>query len=304
MELPNLLSNARGYIPDTLLTNEPAEDSPARVNHWLNDKQLIDSLNGGEQPHYALFNGDFGVTIWKNGDRDGHYFPDDDYQSVLLVTDERVLIAIGQNEGDAGFALTHDSITSVDFNHNYHRYKFKIKTATRLVEFGVRAGLRDEAMDARRYLQQKVFAERGEGAISTVNVQNRWTSEDLFRLSPQEFEILVAQLWERKGFSTSVTQASRDAGIDVIAETGSERVLIQAKRYELTNKVGIATVQRSAGLLVDAQLDPSKVVIVTSSGFTTDALARAKQTARLNVIDHTTLLDELNGMNVPKTVAE
>lgn len=96
-----------------------------------------------------------------------------------------------------------------------------------------------------------------------------WTQTDLLDCSHREFEVLVADLWREGGFDARATKYVQDFNIDVIAESDSRRELIQAKQYKPGNKVGVGTVQRTAGLLVE--FDADSVAVVTSSSFTANA---------------------------------
>lgn len=94
--------------------------------------------------------------------------------------------------------------------------------------------------------------------------------QELQGMDPYDFEGLVGEVWESKGYDTHVRQGSQDRGIDVEAEKDSERVLIQAKRYNSDNRVGSEEVRKYATLW---QQEPSanKIIIVTTSTFTSEA---------------------------------
>lgn len=118
----------------------------------------------------------------------------------------------------------------------------------------------------------------------------------LQRMNSRSFEYFIADLWDRLGYDTRVTKQSNDAGIDVIAtketDEGSERVLIQAKRYGPSSKVSGPEIQQYAGLQLEHE--DSTVVVVTSSGFTRPAHKRAKKTG----------VDVYSGLDVLKLVRE
>jgi hypothetical protein len=107
--------------------------------------------------------------------------------------------------------------------------------------------------------------------------------EILNGLTPRGFEEYVADLWRASGYECRLTKRSRDGGVDVVAEKGDKRVLMQVKRYS-DNDVGIETVQRVAGLLVDEEFAASRVLVVTTSGFTADAKQRAERVTDLRLI--------------------
>lgn len=50
-------------------------------------------------------------------------------------------------------------------------------------------------------------------------------------MRPDEYEHIVADYFERKGYSTSVSQYSNDYGIDVFATKGKTKIAIQAKMF-------------------------------------------------------------------------
>jgi superfamily II DNA or RNA helicase len=107
----------------------------------------------------------------------------------------------------------------------------------------------------------------------------------LENMDPTQFEVMVAELYERQGYSVHHTGASRDAGIDVLAERTNagarERVVIQCKHQQAN--VGRPVLQQLWGVVT---ADPSytRGDLVTSSGFTADAKQFANG-KRLSLID-------------------
>jgi restriction system protein len=92
-------------------------------------------------------------------------------------------------------------------------------------------------------------------------------------MDPYDFEKLVAEVWKLQGYQTSVRQGSGDRGIDVEAtkqEPVSEKVLIQAKCYRESNKIGSKAVREYATLYQQVP-ETDTVVIVTTSEFTSPA---------------------------------
>lgn len=92
-----------------------------------------------------------------------------------------------------------------------------------------------------------------------------------------QFEELIADIWDARGYDTTVRQASRDRGVDVEAIIKSpikHKTYIQAKRYKENNKVGSQKIRNYATLY---QQDDSVdlVVVVTSSTFTKQAVKLA-----------------------------
>lgn len=114
-----------------------------------------------------------------------------------------------------------------------------------------------------------------------TNRQTEAILETLRDLDPYAFERFVADLWERQGFETTVTDRSGDRGVDVIATTErphAEKVVIQAKRNAPDNRVGTPEIQQYNS--IRRQTDADVVVVVTTSGFTAGAHELAE---KLNV---------------------
>jgi hypothetical protein len=117
-----------------------------------------------------------------------------------------------------------------------------------------------------------------------------------------DFEHLVADLWARQGWDTEVSQASSDAGIDVIATKENpypQKKLIQAKRYGSNTTVGSPDMQQYYSLK-EQEENVDSVVIVTSNEFTRDAEKRAQE-LNVKTVDGdelVELIDRLNGYSL------
>jgi restriction endonuclease Mrr len=98
----------------------------------------------------------------------------------------------------------------------------------------------------------------------------------------RHFEQFVADVWqERQGWSTEVTDAGPDKGLDVIGEppNGGQKTAVQCKRYAAGNKVSSDEIQQYAALRQQWS-DVQGVTVVTTSSFTENARELAN---RLNV---------------------
>lgn len=95
----------------------------------------------------------------------------------------------------------------------------------------------------------------------------------LQEMDAYEFEHLIADIWESLGWETSVTTASSDQGIDIVAEKRSpfrQKQLIQAKRYKEGNTVSSPQIQQYSSLQ-HQEKNVDSVVVVTTSEFSTQA---------------------------------
>jgi len=86
-------------------------------------------------------------------------------------------------------------------------------------------------------------------------------------MTPQEFEAFCAEQLRRAGWNAYVTQASRDQGVDVIAEKNKVRVVLQCKLY--SNPVGNKAVQEIVAGRAHGQAQHGAVV--TNSSYTSAA---------------------------------
>jgi HJR/Mrr/RecB family endonuclease len=90
---------------------------------------------------------------------------------------------------------------------------------------------------------------------------------NLMELTPQQFESLIQNLFEKIGLDTRQTRASRDGGVDCVAYNHDPilggKVVIQAKRYK--NTVGVSAVRDLYGTLQNE--GASKGILVTTSGY-------------------------------------
>jgi hypothetical protein len=123
-----------------------------------------------------------------------------------------------------------------------------------------------------------------------------WELRHLVGYDDRALEQLVAQLWSQYGYETELTHETRTDGFDVTAEDGAERSLIRIERYNPYKHAGsitLETVQRVAGMLAMDEFD--RVVVVTNSHFSSDAVGFAARTDRVRLVDGGQLCDLLSG---------
>lgn len=97
--------------------------------------------------------------------------------------------------------------------------------------------------------------------------------DDVLRLTPREFEELVAELLTRQGFDVELTSATRDGGKDLYAlkkgGLGTALYVAECKRYSPHRRVGIEVVQRLHGVVQAEKLTGG--LVITTSTFSRDA---------------------------------
>ena len=122
------------------------------------------------------------------------------------------------------------------------------------------------------------------GGVSITGMITRWrkgrirladarTLEGLLALSPEEFEMLVAELFESYGHQTQIAGGTSDHGVDVIVQSAQgEKWVVQCKRY--AGSVGEPVVRDLFGTLQHEEAQ--RAYLVTTGGLTTQAQAWAE----------------------------
>ena len=119
------------------------------------------------------------------------------------------------------------------------------------------------------------------------------------KMDGHQFEVYLKALFRELGYRPEVTKRSCDYGVDVILK-GKNRIVIQAKRYGMKNRVGIGAVQEVyAG---KAYYKADEAWIVTNSFYTKQAKELAKA-CQVKLIDRVELQNFINKVN-PEQKAE
>lgn len=177
---------------------------------------------------------------------------------------------------DANMSASRSAISFVDFSGGIASRLFAThpsldKRISRIERLESEAG--DVVDTAELASQDSRVSDTNPSATPLSNLSDRQLLDRLQSMDEYDFEHLVAEIWDDMGWRTSVTTASVDRGIDVIAERDSpfsEKEVIQAKRYKSDNPVSSSQIQQYAGLY--AQEDSVDAVIVVTTGrFTSNA---------------------------------
>lgn len=117
--------------------------------------------------------------------------------------------------------------------------------------------------------------------------------ETIDKVTPHEFEHVIAELLRNEGYQVKVTPATGDGGKDIVAiwdKVGRSYVLlVECKRW-LADNVGIDIVQRIVGVRHIDQADHA--MIVTTARFTGPAVTEANRVAtELTLVDRARLLE-------------
>lgn len=108
-------------------------------------------------------------------------------------------------------------------------------------------------------------------------------------MNGEEFEECLKEHFIKQGYTTELTQNSRDFGADLIIKKGNIKTAVQAKRYNTT--VGIASVQQVYAAA--AYYDCKTALVVTNSFFTKPAKELAKK-LNVELWDRNTMISTFN----------
>jgi restriction system protein len=114
----------------------------------------------------------------------------------------------------------------------------------------------------RKYSDDREFI----GGLKAFNISNLDTMDGI------EFEILLERIFKALGYAVKRTPPSRDMGADLIIESNSEKIAVQAKRY--SGNVGNKAVQEVIASM--GHYNTNSGWVVATSGFTKSAFIQAK----------------------------
>ena len=98
--------------------------------------------------------------------------------------------------------------------------------------------------------------------------------EFMREMNARKFEILIAEILKDKGYEVTLTPSSRDGGKDIVAvynsPFGHQIFIVECKRYNEQNKVGVEIVRGLYGVQVAGNYNQG--IIATTSTFTKGAI--------------------------------
>lgn len=101
------------------------------------------------------------------------------------------------------------------------------------------------------------------------------------RFNGRDFEFFMGFIFEQLGYSSFVSQATRDGGKDIILKNKGEKIYVECKRYASTNKITSTLVQKLVGASIGDGVN--KCYFVTTSDFTDDARNYARSCKNVDI---------------------
>jgi hypothetical protein len=114
--------------------------------------------------------------------------------------------------------------------------------------------------------------------------------KDIFKLTPRQFEEVVADLLQDMDYDVKLTKQTRDGGTDILAskktELGEVLCLVDTKKYKESRKIGVGMVRTLLGTLTD--YNATNAMLATTSTYSPEARAlQEKHKFRLSLKDYT-----------------
>lgn len=120
----------------------------------------------------------------------------------------------------------------------------------------------------------------------------------IWKISPRDFEKLIAELLSRRGFDISLTSMTRDGGYDLIGieKNGlvNQKWLIECKKYKPERKIGISLVRNLYGARLLSEQNNFKLMLATTSSFTFGVESLASSRYDLELKQYNDIMNWIN----------
>ncbi|WP_038880929.1 restriction endonuclease [Vibrio jasicida] len=120
----------------------------------------------------------------------------------------------------------------------------------------------------------KQFQRRQRYRATTSHIRSKQVTTPFHQLSWLEFESYVGEYFKHQGYAVKQSFSQKpDGGIDIWLTKDGELSLVQCKHWK-AKKVGIQVLREMYGVMIEHHA--SKMIIVTSGDFTSEAIAYAQ----------------------------
>ncbi|MBK3519721.1 restriction endonuclease [Carboxylicivirga marina] len=123
--------------------------------------------------------------------------------------------------------------------------------------------------------------------------------EDMHKLTSRQFEEMVAELMEKRGYSVDLTKATRDGGKDLIianhVDIGNFLYYLECKKYAPERPVGVNLIRELAGTISVDRVTAG--IMITSSYFSPDAIEFSEKIKhQMSLVDYVKLKEWLKNV--------
>jgi hypothetical protein len=152
--------------------------------------------------------------------------------------------------------------------------RYLSRRTTRLLELETASALNQPLLTQSKSVLDKVRREYDSLVADFQSRRNSLLSIDWSALRSIQFESFLRDVFENLGFAVSMTKASGDQGVDLVAAKNGLKLAIQAKGYDQMVTVGNSAVQEAHTGMAYYRCDACAVI--TQSSFTNHAKELAK----------------------------
>ena len=293
MPIDRIADSARGDFDPELLTNSLSTGADSGYLRY----PAIEHIPDNENVEFVFHNKGKYFKMIEQGGNETKLSGDEGWNIVVITGRSIHLLAGGvDGERDETRTIRIKNVDKTEYKTGFTKNKLiiKLNDSHEYAEIRIPVQSSDEVDQASEFINK----EPDEREQSQVGIPV-WDSKKMYEVSPEEFESIIADLYRDDGYAAQTTQSSNDNGVDVIAKSDEEKVLIQAKKYDPSTTVGIDPVQRTAGLLSDQEWNPTSVVVATTASFSDSAEERAERIEDLQLLDGLSLANKLQKSNIP-----
>ena len=112
---------------------------------------------------------------------------------------------------------------------------------------------------------------------------------DRFRnFNPYDFEQFIGELYKKRGYQVEATNYTGDFGADVIVVKDGIKTVVQVKRYNENNPVGVKDINQVLGAM--SYYNADRATVITTSDFSNPGVELSKRT-NVELINWDALVD-------------
>ena len=142
--------------------------------------------------------------------------------------------------------------------------------------------LKEKERQRKNIIQQKSTELRNQEIkrFTEINLKNK---NLLYKLTPNQFEDVIARMYLKLGYEVEQTPYTNDRGKDIILKKNNVKYLVECKRYDFDNTIGREMLQKFFAAIVEEEAE--KGFFVTTSDFKRTAIQYSKDIEKIELIN-------------------